>query len=126
MKINEDYFSAGLGTGVAVLLILFMNRIKKAVLYIFGGSLDKMEFAGICFLLLLTYMVIKEAEREHEWHLFNELYVFFIAGGAMTGLGLGKVLTTIKHIKGGSSTTVEETHSTQVTKTEDVKSEVPK
>lgn len=86
---------------VLVTLSIFKN-VRKAVLSIFGGTIELTELAGIIFLMLFIYMIIKEGNRTHEWHYYNELYVFFTAGAAMTGLGLKDVLSFYKDIRTGN------------------------
>lgn len=86
------------------LLLLNWKRTRAQVLSIFGGSVDKMELAGVLFAVLFAYMIIKEGSRLHEWHYYNELYIFFTAGAAMTGLGLSQVLNTMKEIRLGAAT----------------------
>lgn len=88
----------------AIFFLIFKKSIKRAILSIFGGSVELSEMAGVVFLVLFTYMIIKEGNREHEWHLYNELYIFFTAGAAMTGLGLQHVLEVIKDTRSISST----------------------
>lgn len=90
------------------LLLLNYRRTRAQVLSIFGGSVDKMELAGVIFTVLFAFMIIKEGNRTHEWHHYNELYIFFTAGAAMTGLGLSQVLNTMKEIRLGSTTTKTE------------------
>lgn len=104
---NNTYFIV-LGIIGAILLFFFLRSIKRAILVMFGGSIELPEAAGVLFAGLFTYMIIKEGSREHEWHLFNELYIFFTAGAAMTGLGLSKVLETIKEMRVGDSSTIQE------------------
>lgn len=90
----------GLGLGTVILFVVFYNRIRKAILIAFGGSIDKVELGGIIFTIYLGYMIREEALRKDlSHHVYNELYIFFVAGAAMTGLGLSKVLDTIRDIK---------------------------
>jgi len=107
----ESYINAFIFivVSIAVIIVLtFIKRVKQFTLDIFGGSIDKIELGGIIFTSLFIYMIIKEGNREHEWHYYNELYIFFTAGAAMTGLGLGKVLDTIKDIKTNNTKTNEQ------------------
>ena len=104
---NIQYVSISFGVVLALVAILFYSRIKNAILSLFGGSIELPEFAGVVFLCLFSHMIIKEGNRTHEWHHYNELYIFFTAGAAMTGLGLGKVLDTIKEIRTAQPTKIE-------------------
>lgn len=88
---------------VSILTALFFKSIKRAILNVFGGSIELPEFAGVVFLGLFIHMIMKEGQRDHEWHYYNELYIFFTAGAAMTGLGLKKTLEVVKEIKLGES-----------------------
>jgi len=92
-----------LGIMGAIVIFVSIRAIKRAVLKLFGGSIELSELAGCLFAGLFTYMIIKEGNRTHEWHYYSELYIFFTAGAAMTGLGLSKVLETIKEMRLGSS-----------------------
>jgi ABC-type tungstate transport system substrate-binding protein len=99
---NIQYISISFGIVLALVVILAFNKTKKAILSLFGGSIELPEFGGVVFLGLFIYMIIKEGGREHQWHYYNELYIFFVAGAAMTGLGLSKVLDTVKEIRLGT------------------------
>lgn len=92
-----------LGIVGAILLVLFSKTLKRAILSLFGGSIELPEAAGIVFTYLFIHMVMKEGNRTHEWHYYNELYIFFTGGAAMTGLGLNKVLDTVKEIRMGNA-----------------------
>lgn len=70
-------------------------------LNIFGGSLDKVELAGIIFTAMLSWMIYREGTREHEWHYFNELYVLVVSGAAVTGLGMKSMFKGLKDLRGG-------------------------
>lgn len=119
MDLNRDNFSTGLGIATVAAGVVFFRKIKLMLIGIFGGQIDKMEFGGLCCLVLLVYMVIKEANRGEEWHLFSDLYILFIAGGAMTGLGLNSVLDHIRRVKEtDSSVQREETTNIEITKTQ--------
>jgi hypothetical protein len=96
-----EYFFITCGVVLALFIVFLFNKVKLAILNIFGGSIDKTEFAGLLFSGFLAYMLWKEANRTHEWSLFNELYIFVVAGAALTGLGLPSILNTIKDIKLG-------------------------
>lgn len=86
---------------VLITLSIFKN-LRNSILSIFGGTIELAELAGVIFLMLFIYMIIKEGNRTHEWHYYNELYVFFTAGAAMTGLGLKDVLAFYKDIRLGN------------------------
>lgn len=90
--------------GALLVLITFYisKNVRDMVLKIFGGAIDLAELAGVVFLMLFIYMIIKEGNRTHEWYYYNELYVFFTAGAAMTGLGLRDVLNIYKDIRLGN------------------------
>lgn len=104
---NTDNLFVALGIIGAILLVLSFRSIKRAILKLFGGSIELSEIGGVLFAYLFAKMIFEEGNREHEWHIYNELYIFFTAGAAMTGLGLNKVLDTYKEIRlgsGGNST----------------------
>lgn len=104
-----------------IIILFFFKKIKRGILSIFGGSIELPEAAGTVFLGLFVYMVWKDGNRQYEWHHFNELYILFTAGAAMTGLGLKSVLETVKEIRTGTSS------STEIKiKTETNESEAPK
>ncbi len=114
---NIQYISISFGIVLALVFIFTFNKIRKVILSIFGGSIDKVELGGIIFTFYLGYMIRQEALRiDLSHHVYNELYIFFIAGAAMTGLGLNKVLDAVKEMR--STTKIE-------TKQED-ESESPK
>lgn len=107
---NIQYIAISFGIVLAIVLIFTFNKIRKVILAIFGGSIDKVELGGIVFTIYLGYMIRQEALRSDlSHHVYNELYIFFIAGAAMTGLGLSKVLDTIKEVRLGSSNQTKET-----------------
>jgi hypothetical protein len=103
------YFFYTLIVIATLIVLLSLNSIRRSILSLFGGSIELPEAAGVVFMVLFTYMIIKEGNREHEWHIYNELYIFFVAGAAMTGLGLNKVLNTVKDIKIGNSSSNDRT-----------------
>jgi hypothetical protein len=122
MAYDYNYILIGLTViGVIATIVLFRS-IKRAILRLFGGSIELSEAAGVLFAGLFTHMILLEGQRTHEWHIYNELYIFFTAGAAMTGLGLKQTLDTIKEIRMGSnsSSTIIET---QTQKKEVVKNE---
>lgn len=97
-----DHIDTILNTSIIVatiVFIIFFNKIKTMFLNIFGGSLDKVEFAGIIFTAILSWMIYREGTRDHEWHYFNELYVLVVSGAAVTGLGMKSMLKGIKDIR---------------------------
>jgi len=122
MTYDYNYLYIGLGIIGSILLFLFFRSIKRAILRLFGGSIELPEAAGVLFAGLFTHMIIKEGDRTHEWHYYNELYIFFTAGAAMTGLGLKHALDAYKEIRLGNNanSTVTET---QTQKREVVKNE---
>lgn len=120
MTYDYNYLYIGLGIIGSIILLLFFRSIKRAILRLFGGSIELPEAAGVVFLCLFVHMIIKEGERTHEWHYYNELYIFFTAGAAMTGLGLKHALDTYKEIRLGSNS------SSTITETQTQKREVVK
>ena len=70
---NYNYLYIGLSIIGSILLILFFRSLKRAILNLFGGSIELHEVAGILFAGLFTHMIIVEGERTHEWHYYNEL-----------------------------------------------------
>lgn len=119
MDLNKIDFSAGLGATLGLIIALFWKRLKVSVLYVFGGSFDKSELAGVIFLLLLIYMIIMEGNRVSQWSLYNDLYILSVTAGAMTGLGLKSVLTHFQRMKGYETKTenkVEITETTEIKK----------
>lgn len=106
-----------LGAVLFLFILIFFKSLKRGVLSVFGGSIELSEVAGCIFLGLFTYMIIKEGNREHEWHYYNELYIFFTAGAAMTGLGLKDVLNTVKEIRTNG---VSKTETLNISKTTSV------
>lgn len=110
----------GIGIFVTILLVVNYRSLRKDILNVFGGSIDKMEFAGLMFLIIFIYMIYKEGNRTHEWSLYNDLYIIITGSAALVGLGLGKVLDTVQNIKGISTTkrtenvTIESTNSEKV------------
>lgn len=120
MAYDYNYILIGLTViGVIATIVLFRS-IKRAILRLFGGSIELSEAAGVLFAGLFTHMVIIEGQRTHEWHIYNELYIFFTAGAAMTGLGLKQALDAIKEIRLGnnasSTVTSTQTQSREVVK----------
>lgn len=103
MTYDYNYLFIGLGIIASILLVLFFRSMKRAILRLFGGSIELPEAAGVLFAALFTHMIIKEGQRTHEWHYYNELYIFFTAGAAMTGLGLKHALDTYKEIRLGNN-----------------------
>lgn len=92
-----------IGSVILLISVFYFKSIKASILSIFGGSIELSEAAGCIFLCLFAYMIIKEGNRDHEWHYYNELYIFFTAGAAMTGLGLKDVLNTVRDIRTNST-----------------------
>lgn len=115
-KLNIQEFSTGLGIATAVIFVLFFNRIKAMILYIFGGQLDKTEFGGLIFTAAFLWMLHKEGTRTSEWHLFSELYILVVASAALIGLGLNAVLDYLKEIR--NSGTNSSTREVVIKKTE--------
>lgn len=103
MAHDYNYILIGFGIIGAIFLVLFFRGLRKAILNLFGGSVELPEAAGVLFAALFTHMIIKEGQRTHEWHYYNELYIFFTAGAAMTGLGLKHALDAYKEIRLGNS-----------------------
>lgn len=96
--------------------LIFRKSIKNSILSLFGGSVQLPEAAGMIFLGLFIYMIIKEGNRDHEWSYYNELYIFFTAGAAMTGLGLQHVLEVVKDMKTGNPVNKTEENGSETTK----------
>jgi len=120
---NENFFVV-LSIIGAIILFFTFRAIKRAILRLFGGSIELPEAAGVLFAGLFTYMVLKEGQRTHEWHYYNELYIFFTASAAMIGLGLKQVLETYKEIRlgnsGNSTVTNTQTQERKVTNEPDI------
>jgi len=123
MAYDYNYLIIGLGIAGAIFLILFFRGLKRAILKLFGGSVELPEAAGVLFAALFTHMIIKEGQRTHEWHYYNELYIFFTAGAAMTGLGLKAALDTYKEIRMGNSGNTTVTNTQTQTEKREVKNE---
>lgn len=123
MAYDYNYLIIGLGIVGAIFLILFFRGLKRAILNLFGGSIELPEAAGVLFAALFTHMIIKEGQRTHEWHYYNELYIFFTAGAAMTGLGLKAALDTYKEIRMGSGGNTTVTNTQAQTEKREVKNE---
>lgn len=111
--------------GIIVLVILF-KRIKKSILSVFGGSIELPEVGGVIGVIYLGYMIVVEGQRTNlQYHVYNELYIFFVAGMAMTGLGLKDVLNAVKEIRGQAP--INKTEEIKITqKTTVDESEAPK
>ena len=103
----SESFAAGFGVALVAACVIFFRRIKHIILSIFGGTLDKTEFAGLIFTAAFLWMLYKEGTRTSEWHLFSELYIFVVAGAALTGLGLNRVLDHIKDLRSGTTSKEE-------------------
>jgi hypothetical protein len=122
--ISKDTLSIALAVLIVVVLLIAQKRIIHYILVIFGGKIDKLEFSGVIFMIMFAWMVYKEGTRDHEWHLFNELYIFVVAGAALTGLGLKHAFDGIRKIR-SIGTDYQETETTKVTTTKETKSDEP-
>jgi thiol:disulfide interchange protein len=105
--IVSEKLVTGLIILVVIIILISFKRLKQTVLGIFGGSIDKVELGGIIFTIAFLWMLAKEGNRTTQWYIFSELYIFIVAGAALTGLGLGKVLDHIKQIKDTAPNTKE-------------------
>jgi len=109
----------GLVIIMVIIVIISFRRLKQSILNVFGGSIEAPELAGVVLIGYLGYMLYQEAHITNlQFHVYNELYIFFIAGGAMTGLGLNKVLEAVKDIRG-----INTTSSTTKIEVKEVKNE---
>lgn len=96
MQISEynDYFWLGVRMLLSILLILNLKRIIKA----FSGEdgvLDKKELAGMVFLTLFVYMVIKEG-KEAELQVYSNYLYAICAIVTLTALGFDNTLNAIR------------------------------
>lgn len=122
MAYDYNYLYIGLAILASILLVLFFRSMKKAILRLFGGSIELSEAGGVVCMVYLGYMIYQEAHRATlEFHVYNELYILFIAGGAMTGLGLKHALDTYKEIKLGNSGNSTITNTNTQTQSREVK-----
>lgn len=81
-----------LGAGI---ILWIVNRVAK----IFKGPDGKFsvvefgKFVGFwTFLFLAIYMIYKEGSRQHEWHLYDALYITIVFGSLLTVLHLDYAL----------------------------------
>lgn len=92
----SDYFWLGFRILLAILLVLNFKRIVKA----FSGEdgiLDKKELAGMVFLALFVYMVVKEGS-EVQLQVYDNFLYAICAIITLATLGFDNVLDTIKDI----------------------------
>lgn len=86
--------------GIAALIWL-LNRIAR----VFKGEDGKFqvkEFIQMSAFLIFTsmacFMIWTEAQRTHEWHVFDALYVFIVFGSLLSVLHMEHVITNIAKI----------------------------
>ena len=79
--------------------------IGKYIVKIFSGKdgiLNEQEFYRMVgcftFLSLTIFMVVMEAFRENEYHLFSEFYIVIVIGGFLSIIGQEKFIDTIRDI----------------------------
>jgi hypothetical protein len=96
---------------------LLYKIIKEALFILVGGfsfiyiikvyagedkKLDKKEFKEFAafgfFLWAAVYIILKEANREREAHLFSEIWIFFILSGLLTSLSLDRIFKALTEL----------------------------
>jgi uncharacterized membrane protein len=45
-----------------------------------------------------VYIILKEANREREAHLFSEIWIFFILSGLLTSLSLDRIFKALTEL----------------------------
>lgn len=95
---HQDTILKWLGIGA---LIWLLSRIAK----IFKGDDGKFQVKEFCqmsafliFTTLACYMIWKEANRDHEWPLFDGFYIFIVFGALLSVLHLDHAITNITKI----------------------------
>lgn len=87
-----------LGIGALLWLLAKIAKIFKGA----DGKFQVKEFcqmsAFLIFTTLACYMIWKEANREHEWHLFDSMYVLIVFGSLLSVLHMDHVITNIARI----------------------------
>lgn len=86
--------------GIAALAWV-LSRISK----IFKGEDGKFQIKEFCqmsafiiFTTLACYMIWMEANREHEWHLFDAVWIFIVFGSLLSVLHMDHVITNLTKI----------------------------
>jgi hypothetical protein len=86
--------------GIALLMFV-VNRISK----IFKGKDGEFQVKEFCqmaafliFTTLACYMIWKEANRAHEWHLFDAVYVLIVFGSLLSILHMDHAITNVTKV----------------------------
>lgn len=94
----SDFITPGAWLGGIILFFLLFKKLKGLIREVYG-TIDKVEFAGFLFTIVLFWMIYKEGTRPHQWHIFNDTYILIIAGASLTGLGLRTVFKGMKELQ---------------------------
>ena len=119
---NEEiktYTDVGFKVGVVAILLIYFRKIIDLLRGTFAGPdkiFDKIDFAALWFLGLLTWMIYKEGERSHEWHLYGEWWIGLVGILTLLMYGFKDVVKSIVSIKSGKHhhrSTEQTTHTSE-------------